>query len=72
VVISSFTTGPDCVTLPIKIMGLVKKGVSPDVNALSTMMIVGTVAVMVLSTVLQNRLEGKEVRDKEKASAEKL
>ncbi|MDR0813218.1 MAG: ABC transporter permease [Oscillospiraceae bacterium] len=72
VVISSFTTGPDCVTLPIKIMGLVKKGVSPDVNALSTMMIAGTVAVMVLSTVLQNRLEGKEVRDKAKATADKL
>jgi len=59
VVISSFVKGSSFETLPIKIWGLVKKGVSPDVYALCTLMIIGTIAVMVLSTVAENRLEKK-------------
>lgn len=59
VVVSYFTAGPDSTTLPLKIMGMVKKGVSPDVNALSTLMIVGTVLILMLSTGIQNRMEEK-------------
>ena len=59
VVVSYFTAGPDSQTLPLKILGMVKKGVSPDVNALSTLMIIGTVAVMVISQVIQNKMESK-------------
>lgn len=58
VVVSYFTAGPDSTTLPLKIMGMVKKGVSPDVNALSTLMIAGTVMILVLSTFIQNKTEG--------------
>lgn len=60
VVISFFTSGPDSTTLPLKILGMVKKGVSPDVNALSTLMIVGTIFIMVIAQVAQNRLEQKK------------
>jgi len=38
-VISSFTTGPGATTLPIKIWSAVRLGVSPEINALSTIMI---------------------------------
>lgn len=35
VVISFFTTGPQCNTLPLKILSMIKTGVTPEVNALS-------------------------------------
>ena len=59
VVVSFFTAGPESTTLPLKILGMVRKGVSPDVNALSTLMIVGTIVILLTSTVIQGRLERK-------------
>jgi putrescine transport system permease protein len=51
-VIASFTTGPSATTLPIKIFSAVRLGVSPEINALSTLMIVVvTVGVSVASLV---------------------
>ena len=51
-VISFFTTGPGATTLPILIYSSVKRGITPDINALSTLMIVvsilGTLGVMLL------------------------
>jgi spermidine/putrescine transport system permease protein len=60
VVISFFTSGPDSTTLPLRILGMVKKGVSPDVNALATLVIVGTIAIILIATFAQNRLEQKQ------------
>lgn len=57
VVISFFTTGAESTTLPLKILGMVKKGVSPDVNALSTMMILGTIVIMLFLQKIQGKLE---------------
>ena len=57
VVVSYFTAGADSTTLPLKIMGMVKKGVTPDVNALSTLMILGTVLVMIAVNFVQGRME---------------
>ena len=59
VVVSFFTAGPESTTLPLKILGMVRKGVSPDVNALSTLMIVGTIVILLTSTMIQGRLERK-------------
>jgi putrescine transport system permease protein len=50
-VIASFTTGPSATTLPIKIFSAVRLGVSPEINALSTLMI-GIVTVGVISASL--------------------
>lgn len=50
-VIASFTTGPSATTLPIKIFSAVRLGVSPEINALSTIMI-GIVSVGVISASL--------------------
>ncbi len=60
VVVSYFTSGPESTTMPLKILGMVKKGISPDVNALSTLMILGTVGILVLSTAIQNRMEERQ------------
>lgn len=49
-VIASFTTGPGATTLPIKIFSAVRLGVSPEINALSTIMIgFVTIGVIVAS-----------------------
>ena len=49
-VVSFFTCGPGSTTLPILIYSSVKRGITPDINALSTLLVlvslVGTVSVM--------------------------
>lgn len=51
-VIASFTSGPSATTLPIKIFSAVRLGVSPEINALSTIMIaIVTVGVIAASLV---------------------
>ncbi len=51
-VVSFFTSGPGSTTLPILIYSSVKRGITPDINALSTLIILasilGTVSVMLL------------------------
>jgi spermidine/putrescine transport system permease protein len=51
-VISFFTTGPGATTLPILIYSSVKRGITPDMHALSTLMfgvsVMATTAVMLL------------------------
>ena len=49
-VIASFTAGPSATTLPIKIYSSVRLGVSPEINALSTIIIaIVTIGVLVAS-----------------------
>jgi putrescine transport system permease protein len=50
-VIASFTAGPAATTLPIQIFSSVRLGVSPEINALSTILI-GVVAVGVVTASL--------------------
>ncbi|QDY71564.1 ABC transporter permease [Qingshengfaniella alkalisoli] len=53
-VIASFTSGPSSTTLPIKIFSAVRLGVSPEINALSTIMI-GIVAIGVVTASLVSK-----------------
>lgn len=55
VVISYFTAGPGSNTLPLKLFSMIKTGVSPDVNALSTLILLVTIIILVLSTLIQVR-----------------
>lgn len=48
-VIASFTTGPGATTLPMKIYSAVRLGVTPEINALSTLLL-GVVAIALLIT----------------------
>jgi len=46
-VISFFTAGPDSVTLPLYIYAAVRRGVSPQIHALSTLVILITVVLII-------------------------
>ncbi len=49
VIISMFVTGVDVNTLPIKIYSQIKFGVTPEINALCTLMLLATILIVVLS-----------------------
>ncbi|WP_424943985.1 ABC transporter permease [Aliiroseovarius crassostreae] len=53
-VIASFTSGPSSTTLPIKIFSAVRLGVTPEINALSTIMI-GLVTIGVIGASLTSK-----------------
>lgn len=67
-VIASFASGPAATTLPIKIFSSVRLGVSPEINALSTIMIgIVTIGVITASLIskraaLKLKLEKHEPR----------
>ncbi|MFD0980194.1 ABC transporter permease [Tropicimonas aquimaris] len=68
-VIASFTAGPSATTLPIKIFSSVRLGVSPEINALSTIMIaIVAVGVIVASLMSKNAIV-RQARE-EKAAAQ--
>lgn len=52
-VVSFFTSGPGSTTLPILIYSSVKRGITPDINALSTLIILASIAGTVVVTLLQ-------------------
>ena len=52
-VITFFTSGPETVTFPVKVYSLVRRGVSPEINAASTVLIVITVIATVIAMKLQ-------------------
>jgi putrescine transport system permease protein len=66
-VIASFTSGPSATTLPIKIFSSVRLGVSPEINALSTIMIsLVTIGVVTASLVTKRRIT-KQKQDEQMA-----
>lgn len=54
VIISFFVAGPGSVTLPLKVFSMVKFGVTPEINALSTIIMVFTLLIVGLSVSLKN------------------
>ena len=56
VIVSSFVTGPSFEVLPLKIYSMVKVGVSPEVNALATVMILISIS-FVFAAGLVNKSE---------------
>lgn len=42
-VVSFFTTGPGATTLPILIYASVRRGITPDINVLSTLLVVASI-----------------------------
>ena len=71
-VIASFAAGPSSTTLPMKIFSAVRLGVSPEINALSTIMI-GIVATgVILFSLMSKRAmirQQQEERDAARAEA---
>ena len=52
VVVSSFVTGPGYEILPLKIYSMVKVGVSPEVNALATILLVLSLVMVIASQLI--------------------
>ena len=52
-VISFFVAGPNSTTLPLYIYAMVKRGISPEINALSTLMMVVEIILVLLAEFLQ-------------------
>ena len=66
-VIASFTSGPGATTLPMKIYSQVRLGVTPEINAVCTILI-GIVALGVIAASLVNkRREVQRLRDEQAA-----
>ncbi|ATJ82119.1 ABC transporter permease [Halomonas beimenensis] len=54
-VISFFTAGPESATLPIYIWGAIKKGVSPEINAIAALMIAAVAVAAAISLAFSRR-----------------
>jgi putrescine transport system permease protein len=67
VVITSFTTGPGATTLPILIWSKVKLGVTPDINALATIIILVVGIGVVAASIIMHRVESRRERDTQAA-----
>lgn len=62
-VISSFVTGPGANTLPMLIYSKVKLGVSPDINALASLIICGVGSCVIVAGWLMRRSEQQRERE---------
>lgn len=66
-VIASFTSGPGATTLPMKIYSQVRLGVTPEINAVSTLLI-GLVATgVIIASVVNKRRVVQRQRDEQAA-----
>ena len=58
-VIASFTSGPGSTTLPMKIYSMVRLGVTPEINAVSTIL-VGLVTLGVIAASIIGRKQKQQ------------
>ncbi len=63
VVITQFTTGPGSTTLPLLIWSKVKLGVTPDINALATLIVLIVGTGVAAAGVLLTRAEARRLRE---------
>jgi len=68
-VIASFTAGPSTNTLPMMIFSKVRLGVTPEINALATLMVTVVTVFVVVAGVLMARQEKARQRDAQMAAA---
>ena len=52
-IISQFTTGPGAQTLPMLVYGEARRGVKPEINAISTVLIVAVGLLVVLAAIVR-------------------
>jgi putrescine transport system permease protein len=70
VVIAQFVAGPGSTTLPMVIFSKVRLGVSPDVNALATILVLIVAVAVVLGALVMRRQERRREREIQLAIAE--
>lgn len=54
-VITFFVAGPGSTTLPVRVYSMIRFGLSPEVNAVSTLMFLGSTILVVISLLVQRR-----------------
>ena len=69
-VIASFTTGPGATTLPMKIYSQVRLGVTPEINAVCTILIAIVTTGVLAASIYTKRQEVERQRAERKAIAE--
>ena len=55
VVISAFVSGPGSTTLPVYVFSSIRRGVTPELNAISTLMLTASIALVLASLAMQRR-----------------
>jgi spermidine/putrescine transport system permease protein len=63
VVVTSFVAGPGATTLPVYVFGLVRRGVTPLINAVSVVMLTASMILVAISLVFQRDSGGKPAAD---------
>ncbi|MDN2565810.1 ABC transporter permease subunit [Aquibium sp. A9E412] len=67
-VIASFTSGPGATTLPMKIYSQVRLGVTPEINAVSTILIAVVSVGVIVASLVTKRAEVQRRRDEQMAA----
>jgi spermidine/putrescine transport system permease protein len=60
-VITFFTAGVGATTLPLRIYSMVKLGVTPEINAVSSLLLLASMSLVMLSLILQRKGGGSPV-----------
>ncbi|WP_447597978.1 ABC transporter permease [Nitrospira sp. Nam80] len=54
-IVTFFLAGPGAATLPIKVYSMIKAGISPEINALSAVMVLASMGLITISLLIQRR-----------------
>ncbi len=54
-IVTFFLAGPGAATLPLKVYSMIKAGISPEINALSAVIVLGSMGLITLSLLIQHR-----------------
>jgi putrescine transport system permease protein len=66
-VIASFTSGPGATTLPMKIYSQVRLGVTPEINAVCTLLIAVVAVGIIIASIANKRREAQRMIDEQAA-----
>ncbi|MGB1209749.1 MAG: ABC transporter permease, partial [Paracoccaceae bacterium] len=69
-VIASFTSGAGASTLPIEIFSRVRRGVTPEINALSTIMITIVAIGVIVASLSAKQSAARKKRAEQEAAAD--
>jgi putrescine transport system permease protein len=71
-VITSFTAGPATNTLPMMIFSTVRRGITPQINALATIMVLIVTVFVIIAGILTARQTRRRQRDAQLAAVEQM
>lgn len=54
-IVTFFVAGPGATTLPLRVYSMIKSGISPEINALSSVLVLSSMGLVGLSLVFQRR-----------------